>query len=233
VTHPSRATRGSAILTLAYIVFTVLGCGYVAVAVLLGHLGDLGHGDHGGDAGHGDAGHGDAGHDHGHHDGRVDYGVAGEGHGVAAVGAHEGPQFHFPFFSPLALATLFGSLGAYGLIAQFGLHLADTASLLAAIPAAGVTSYVVTYAAWRLVAGSVGSSQIRLADLHGAPAEVTTPIPAGGIGEVAAMVSGQRYSGPAREVDGREVPRGARVTVKALMGTTLIVSWSGAGGKEG
>jgi hypothetical protein len=52
---------------------------------------------------------------------------------------------------------------------------------------------------------------------------VITPIPAGGIGEVAAIVKGQRFSGPAREQDGREVPRGAHVRVKAMVGTTLVV----------
>jgi membrane protein implicated in regulation of membrane protease activity len=235
---PGRRQRGSAILTVAYVVFAVLGCGYVALAVALGHLGDFG-GDHGGGhGGHGHDAHGGHGHDaqghdaHGHHGGKVDYGVAGEGHGVAAASSHAAPHFNFPFFSPLALATLFGSLGAYGLIGQFGLHLGDTSSLLAAVPAAAITSYLVTYAAWRLVTGSVGSSQIRLADLSGAHAEVTTPIPAGGIGEVAAMVDGQRYSGAAREVDGREVPRGAHVTVRGLTGTTLVVIWSGAR-KEG
>ena len=153
----------------------------------------------------------------------VDYGVDGGGHGTASAGA-DGASFSFPFFSPLAIATLLGTTGACGLIAAKGLGLAGIKSLVADLPAALVLTYIVTYASWRLVTRSRGSSQIRLDDLKGALAEVITPIPAGGIGEVAAMVSGQRYTAPAREESGKAVARGGRVTVKAMLGTTLIVT---------
>lgn len=189
----------------------MLGCGYVLVSLVMGHTDFGGHGDAGGDAG----GHGG--------DSHVDYGVDGGGHGSASAG-HSGGEFHFPFFSPLALSTLFGAVGAYGLIALHGLNMEGSKSLLAALPAALLTTYVVTYLAWRLASSSQGSSQIRLADLEGATAEVITPIPANGIGEVAAMVSGQRYTAASREEKGREVARGAHVKVKAMVGTTLLVT---------
>ncbi|HSF03793.1 MAG TPA: NfeD family protein, partial [Solirubrobacterales bacterium] len=196
-----------------YIAFAVLGCGYVLVTALLGHFMDAFDG--GGD-GHGapDAG--------GH--GAESYGVDAGGHG--SVSAHDAgvAAFHFPFFSPLALATLVGAIGAFGLIAKHGFRAGDTVSLLVSLPAAFATAYAVTYAGWRLVQGSRGSSAIRLAELVGAPAEVLTPIPAGGLGEVAAVVAGQRYAGPAREAEGREVPRGAVVTVVRVIGSTLVVS---------
>ena len=44
-----------------------------------------------------------------------------------------------------------------------------------------------------------------------------------GMGEVAALVQGQRFTGAARESEGRELARGSRVTVKAMVGGTLIV----------
>jgi membrane protein implicated in regulation of membrane protease activity len=154
-----------------------------------------------------DAFDGGDGHGDGHH---------GDAHGVAA--------FHFPFFSPLALSTLFGALGAWGLIMKHGFRLADAASLLTAIPLAIATGYAVTYAAWRMVSGSRGSISIRLSDLVGATAEVLTPIPAGGMGEIAALVDGQRFARPARESQGREVPRGAQVKVVQVVGGTLLVT---------
>lgn len=185
--------------------------------MLLGHgHSDGGHAGDGGLAGHDT--HADA-----HADSHTQYGVKGEGHGSASAGAQSAPTFHFPFFSPLALATLFGAIGAFGLIVQQGFGASDGTSLTMALPAACLTAYLVTYAGWRLVSGSRGSSQIRTADLEGAYGEVITPIPAGGVGEVAAMVDGQRFSGPAREVDGKEVPRGAHVRVKTLVGATLLV----------
>lgn len=170
------------------------------------------------------AGHGDTDSGHSHGDVHVDYGVQGGGHGKVSAGEVGGHSFHFPLFSPLALATLFAAVGAYGLIALHGFGTSEGSSLGVAVPAAFATAYVVTYVGFRIMSASRGSSQIRIQDLPGCAAEVTTPIPAGGIGEVAALVSGQRYAGPAREEQGREVPRGAAVVVKALIGTTLVVS---------
>jgi len=190
----------------------------VLVAVLMGHGDAPGNGHASADA----HGHGGDGVHHGTDS--TSYGVEASGHGSASsLGEAGHSAFHFPFFSPLALATLCGAIGAYGLIALHGLGVSETVSLALAVPAAMVTAYVVTYVGFRLMAGSRGTSQIRLQDFQGVTAEVITPIPAGGVGEIAAMVNGQRYTGPARDADGREVPRGTHVTVKAMIGTTFVV----------
>jgi membrane-bound ClpP family serine protease len=178
----------------------------------------LGHSDVGGE-GHGHAGH------HGT-DAHMDYGVDSAGHSSASAHAPHAAEFHFPFFSPLALATLFACIGGYGLIALYGFRFGDAVSIAVAIPAAVVTAYLITYAGWRIVGSSRGSSQIRLQDLAGAQAEVITPIPKDGVGEVAALVGGQRYTAPAREARGREVPRGAQVKVLKMVGSTLLVESS-------
>jgi membrane protein implicated in regulation of membrane protease activity len=209
-------------LTLTYVVFAVAGCGYVVVTALLGHLLDFGD-SHAGDGG-ADGGDGA---DHA----AVDYGVDGGGHGTAAATGGGGATFHFPFFSPLALATLFAALGAYGLIGLHGLGLSDPASLGLALPAAAATAYGVTYVGWRLIRGSRASTVIRMAQLTGARAEVTTPIPAGGVGEAVAMVGSQRYTAPAREAEGREIARGTLVQVVGMVGPTLVVTVGAQGAK--
>lgn len=203
-------------LTVAYIALAVLGCGYVLISAFLGHASDSG-GD---------------GHDTSAASSHSDYGVDGTGHGATHTSSAGGAAFHFPFFSPLALATLCAALGAWGLIAQFGFRLQGDESLLVAIPAALVTAYVVTWASWRMVSGSRGTSAIRLAALAGSPAEVITPIPAGGVGEVAALVDGQRYTAPAREADGGALARGAAVTVVRMVGNTLLVTPHRPAGRE-
>ena len=197
-------------LTLTYMALALLGTSYLVISVFMGHGLDFGHA-----AGHGDAAGGEGGH--------VSYGVEGSGHGTATAHAPGAAEFHFPFFSPLALATLFACIGGFGLIAKYGFAAQDPTSILVAIPAAFATAYAVTYAGWRIVSSSRGSSQIRTEDLVGAPAEVITPIPEGGLGEVAALVSGQRFTGPARDADGKDVPRGAQVTVVRMVGSTLLV----------
>jgi len=201
------------LLTLTYLGLAFLGAGYLLFSVFVGHF-DSGSGD-----GHADGGH--DGPDGG--DAHMDYGVDAGGHASASAHAPHAAEFHFPFFSPLALATLFACIGGYGIIALHGFRTEDATSILAAIPAAVVTAYLVTYAGWRIVGSSLGSSEIRLQDLAGAHAEVITPIPAGGLGEVAALVGGQRYTAPAREAHGREVPRGAQVKVLKMVGSTLLV----------
>ena len=217
-------------LTLVYMAFAGLGCLYVVLAAFLGHTADVGGHDTSGAGGGGHAahagGHGSAasGHasDAGGHAGDTAYGVGGGGHGGVHATAPAAASFHFPFFSPLALATLVAAIGGYGLIAKAALGAGDGASLAMAVPAAVLTAYGVTWVGWRLVSGSTSSSLIRLEDLAGAAAEVTVPIPAGGIGEAMAVAGGQRYAAPAREVDGLAVARGAMVTIVAA-GTTLVV----------
>jgi len=210
-------------LTLVYMGFAGLGCLYVVLAAFLGHATDFSSHDAGAGAAGGNGGivGGYSGHA-GHAASDTAYGVGGGGHGAVHATAPAAAGFHFPFFSPLALATLVAAIGGYGLIAKFALDAGDGASLAMAVPAALLTAYGITYAGWRLASGSRASSVIHLDGLPGTFAEVTVPIPAGGVGEAMAMAGGQRYAAPAREVDGAAVARGAMVTVVAA-GTTLLV----------
>lgn len=151
----------------------------------------------------------------------LDVGTDDAGHGLDAAGH---PAFHFPLFSPMALATLAAATGGYGLIGKHGLELGDGASLALALPAALATAWAVTYVVYRIARSSRATSEIHTADLVGAPAEVITPIPAGGLGEVAAIVDGQRFTSAAREQDGVAVGRGQQVRVVKLLGGTMVVS---------
>jgi membrane protein implicated in regulation of membrane protease activity len=181
-------------LTLTYIILAAVGCGVVALTLVLGSVFD------------GDGLFG--------HDGGIEAG------------------FQFPFLSPTALAALAGAVGACGLIAIYGFQVSNATSLLVALPAGFAFTYVVTYVAWRLLKGSTGTTALRPEDLAGVSAEIITPIPAGGVGEAAAVVHGERFTASAREVDGLDVPRGAIVTVVRYAGATLYVRAELAGVRE-
>jgi membrane protein implicated in regulation of membrane protease activity len=145
------------------------------------------------------------------------------GHGD--FGGHHGSDGHdTTMLSPIALATLFACIGGYGLIARYGLDVSDEKSLALALPAALVSAWALATVGFRLMRSSVGSSAIKNADLEGALGEVTTPIPAGGLGEVSAHVGAQRYTASAREADGQAVARGTAVTVVRMAGSTLVVT---------
>jgi membrane protein implicated in regulation of membrane protease activity len=134
-----------------------------------------------------------------------------------------GASFQFPLFSPTTLAAFCGATGALGLIATFGLHLSDPVSVGVALAGGAMFAYAATYAAWRLLVSSTGTQAVREQDLIGAIGEVVTPIPGGGLGEVVALVRGQRHAAPARTADGAALPRGVIVVVERVAGVTLIV----------
>jgi membrane protein implicated in regulation of membrane protease activity len=152
-----------------------------------------------------------------------------DGHGLFDHHGGVDTGFHFPFLSPTALAALAGAVGAFGLIALYGFQVSEPTSLKIALPAGFVFSYAATYVAWRLLQGSTGTTTVRPEDLVGVTAEIITPIPAGGIGEAAAMVRGERFAASAREVDGLATERGAVVTVVRYAGATLYVRAQTAG----
>lgn len=249
-------------LTLVYMAFAGLGALYVLLAAFLGHGADAGggggghvaafgghHAGGGAHSAHGDAAggghpaagaHGTHAHQHpedtaigGHHAAAgATYGLDGGGHGAVAAKAPAAAAFHFPFFSPLALATLVAAIGGWGLIAKYALGAGDAASLAMAIPAAMATAYFVTWAGWRIVSGARANSVISLQDLAGRVAEVTIPIPSGGVGEASVLVDGERYAAPARETAGGAVARGAAVTIVAA-GPTLLVRAGQAPANQG
>ncbi len=214
-------------LTLTYLILSGLGCLYILISAFLGHLGDFGDGGHGDGGGHSDGGghaDGDGGAD-GHADGDGDgghYGVDGGGVGKVSAG-DMGGAFHFPFFSPLAIATLFTAIGAWGLIARYAIGVSDANSLLIALPASVATAYAVTYAGWRMVSSSRGTSMILAGQFAGTSGEVLTPIPEEGVGEVAALVNGQRFTASARDIKGRAIARGKQVRIVRMSGATLLV----------
>jgi membrane protein implicated in regulation of membrane protease activity len=195
-------------LTLAYLILVVLGTGYIVVTALLGHLVDAFHDAQAGIGGGHDAGA---------------YGVDGSGHGSVSAGDGGAFDFHFPLFSPLALATLFATIGAYGLIAKQGFEIDGLKSLLIALPAAFATSYATLYVAARIVNSSRATSTVQTHQFAGAVGEVITPIPESGLGEVAAIVDGQRHTMAARTLDGKPIGRGRSARVVRLQGSTLLV----------
>ena len=57
----------------------------------------------------------------------------------------------------------------------------------------------------------------------GRSAEVTTPIPENGMGEVAFQVKGQRETASARTIDGTPLSRGRLVVIEKVTGSTVYV----------
>ncbi len=172
---PDETGEEAALLTLTYVALAVLGAGYLLLSVFLGHS-DLGG------EGHGDAGPITA------PDAHMDYGVDASRPRLGFRDAPHAAEFHFPLLLASRARDAFRLHRRLRPHRSLRVSTADAVSILVAIPAAVVTAYLITYAGWRIVGSSRGSSQIRLQDLAGVHAEVITPIPKDGMGEVAALV---------------------------------------------
>lgn len=167
-------------------------------------------------------GHGEIGHDlpAGHAEG----GHA-QGHAEGGGGASDMPGF--APLSPTTIATFITSFGGFGMIfAQFeATRLPWISAPLAAL--AGFAIAAAVFWLFRTIFQKTqASSEGRVAELVGCSATVITPISPDGVGEIAYVQSGTRYSAPARADDGVHHANGASVTITRVVGTQFYVTAS-------
>ncbi len=182
-------------LEIVYVACFVLGLAY---AVFAGFLGG-----HAGDAG-------------------MDVSADAAGGGDAPDATSDG--VHFSPLSPVVIAMFVTAFGATGMICLKVFKFSWVASLVVAVilgvAAAAVTFYIFVV----LFSKTQGSSESQIAKMLGGQAEVITPIPAQGVGEIAYVSKGARYTAPARSVDQKEIKAHAIVRIDKIVGSTFFVS---------
>lgn len=211
----ARAGRGVSVMILGsiYLLCLLVGLIWAVVATIMGGIHtDMGGHDFG-DHGFGD--HGIGGH------GIGDHGTAEGGHGLA--GDYSGAEIQFSPLSPVVLATFITAFGAFGLIGLYAMSVAALISIAIAVAGAFIIASAVFYLFAKVFSITQGTSEARQSDLLGTTAEIITPIPEKGLGEVAYVIRGSRYNAPARCESGEALPRFAQVTIVATSGTTLTV----------
>jgi membrane protein implicated in regulation of membrane protease activity len=165
-------------------------------------------------AGHAFGGHGDLGHDVGGH---------AQGHAEGGGGAGDMPGF--APLSPVTIATFVTAFGGFGMVfSSFeATRSAWISAPLAALGALAVAAGV--FWLFNLIFQKTqGSSEGRVADLVGQAATVITPIAADGVGEIAYVQGGSRYSAPARSEGGAALAGGATVKITRIVGTQFYVA---------
>ncbi len=201
-----------------------------------GHGVDIGHdigAGHGVDIGHDiSAGHGvDIGHDisagHG-----VDIGHdIGAGHG-ADIGHDAGTHNHASHgddadspspFNPMVIASSITTFGAIGLISMTGFGLDSLMSTIVALGFAGTIGVALFFGVVKFMYGSQSNSVFSLEDLIGFEAEVITPLPENGLGEIAYKANGIRSTLSARSTEGVAVKRGTAVIIREIVGSVALV----------
>jgi membrane protein implicated in regulation of membrane protease activity len=153
-------------------------------------------------------------------------GVGGgdSGAGVDAdIGADGDGAGDLTIFSPVTIGAFLAVFGAVGLITAVGFDMDARLSLLIAGVSAAVISLLVAMLYSRLLIELHGSTNIAEGEMVGLAGVVTTPIPAGGLGEVRFDVHSERMSRPARAVDGAAIPRGAAVVIEQVPGAGVVL----------
>ena len=143
--------------------------------------------------------------------------------GHADAGSHGMPGVSV--LSPTAIATFVTAFGAFGLVFT-KIEMTRSAWLsvpLAALGGLGVAALVVVVFN-KIFRATQSSSEGRVAELFGTGAEVITPIAAGGVGEIAYVQGGTRYTAAARAQDEKEIPAGAKVRIVRTVGSQFYVT---------
>lgn len=177
-----------------YAICLVVGLLFTLISAVAGHF--FG-GDHAGDVGTG--GHAEAGFD---------------SSGVPGIS----------FFSPTVLASYMTAFGAFGLIFS---KIEATSSVWASAPLSLVGGGIVAAGVFWLFnimfKKTQSSSESRVATLVGLTASIATPIPTNGVGEIAYIQGGSRYTAPARSEGGVAINAGQPVKITRIIGTQFYV----------
>jgi membrane protein implicated in regulation of membrane protease activity len=132
-------------------------------------------------------------------------------------------------FSPIVMAAFVTAFGAFGLIfSQFDFAKSPLVSAPLAIAGAMGVAYGLVTVLGKIMRAADSSSESRVASLVGQVATVITPLPEGGVGEIAYVQGGTRYTAPAREQSGKAVAGGNAVTITRVVGSQFYVSASSA-----
>lgn len=164
---------------------------------------------------------GHLGHDTHAEGGLSDFGP--QGHAEAGFGTNDMPGFE-PV-GPTTVATFVTAFGGIGMFVNQSSTWHRFSGVFAAFGALAIAA-LVGWGFSLVFRWAQGSSEGRIAETQGLAATVITPIPPGGVGEIAYVQAGTRYSAPARTEDGAAFSHGATVKITRVVGTQFYVAAS-------
>jgi len=140
----------------------------------------------------------------------------------AHVDAHSVPGMS-PL-SPTTIATFVTAFGGFGLIlSKIPLTSSPWLSLPLSALAGVLTAGCVFFVFSKVFRATQSSSEGRVAELFGQSAEVITPIRAGGVGEIAYVQGGTRYTASARTDEACDIATGEKVRIVRVAGSQFFV----------
>ena len=157
----------------------------------------------------------------GGHDVHVDAG--GEAHAEAGFDSHD-----MPGFSPLSPTTIATFITAFGGLGMMFHRIEATRGAWISAPLAMLGGFAIAFAVFVLFRAifsrTQSSSEGKVLELVGETATVITPIPVNGVGEIAYVQTGSRYTAPARVESGVALRNGQTVVITRIAGTQFFVA---------
>ncbi len=129
---------------------------------------------------------------------------------------------HFSPWSPVVFAMFVATFGGTGIILR-KLGFSPLIQIPSAVGSGFLISALTFYLFWKIITTTQATSQPHLDDVIGSEAEVTTTIPYNGIGEISYTAKQQRFTGPARSTDNKEIPARAVVRIVKIVSNTFFV----------
>ena len=156
----------------------------------------------------------------GGHEGHVD---GSGGHAEAGADASDMPGVSA--LSPTVITSFITAFGGFGIIfhevpATKSPFISAPLAVIGAVATAGSVLWVLR----QLFTRTQSSSESKVGTLVGMEAHIITPIPENGVGEIAYVQGGTRYTAPAREETGMAVSSGKAVRIVRIVGSQFYVS---------
>ncbi len=161
------------------------------------------------------------GHLFGGSDAHADVGTGGH----AEVGFEHTGMPGISAFSPTTIASFITAMGGFGMIfarieATSPAYISAPLSILGGLLVAGAVLLLFS----KIFHSTQSSSESHVRSLIGQSANIITPIPENGVGEIAYVQAGTRYTAPARNQAGGRVDCGRPVKIVAIVGNQFYVS---------
>ena len=157
----------------------------------------------------------------GGHEGHVD---GSGGHAEAGVDSSDMPGVSV--LSPTIIASFVTAFGGFGIIlSQFQATKAPIISAPLSVLGGFIIAGCVLMLLRSLFSHTQSSSESKVGSLAGMIATIITPIPANGVGEIAYVQAGSRYTAPARLEDGSTtLGNGKLVRITRVVGSQFYVA---------
>ncbi len=155
------------------------------------------------------------------HDGHSDVGTGGH----ADAGFDHSGMPGMSVFSPTIICSFITAFGGFGMIFSY---IESTRSVWISAPFSLLGGFIIAGGVFFLYSAmfhrTQSSSESHVGTLVGHTATVITPIPPAGVGEIAYIQAGTRYTAPAREPNGAAVGCGQTVKITRIAESQFFVS---------